>query len=245
MRALTSGGYADLDQVHTGNRDFVRNSPSGQRHEALARGIDNAPRFMRARGVDPAELRTAEFCSSHEALLLDYEAALTRTGSRSGDPYDVSAHKLWTGERTRRLDGAHVGLASRIRDPIGGKPGPAAASDDALALTDRLGPYREPGRLTPSPAWEPTASATARPHRGEGQRRRGAGRLGLRPHARQHLQGGQRAQAPALRRRPRRGPGLLRGPPGPGHPPRRRRVPPPGADLSRGSGPPPPRRAAR
>ncbi|MDT0381029.1 3-deoxy-7-phosphoheptulonate synthase class II [Streptomyces sp. RKND-216] len=148
VRAFTTGGYADLRQVHAWNRDFVRNSPSGQRYEALAREIDQALKFMHACGTDPEELKTVEFYSSHEALLLDYEGALTRTDSRSGDLYDVSGHMLWIGERTRQLDGAHVEFASRVRNPIGVKLGPTTTPEDALTLIDRLDPDREPGRLT-------------------------------------------------------------------------------------------------
>ena len=100
-RAFTTGGYADLHQVHAWNQDFVRESPSGQRYERLAGEIDRALAFMRACGADPEELRTVELYSSHEALLLDYEHALTRQDSRTGQPYDTSAHFVWIGERTR------------------------------------------------------------------------------------------------------------------------------------------------
>jgi 3-deoxy-7-phosphoheptulonate synthase len=148
VRAFTTGGYADLRQVHAWNQDFVRSSPSGQRYEALAREIDRAMHFMRACGVDPEEFRTVEFFSSHEALILDYEAALTRVDSRTGQLYDVSGHMVWIGERTRQLDGAHVEFASRIRNPLGVKLGPATSPEDALALIERLDPEREPGRLT-------------------------------------------------------------------------------------------------
>ncbi|WP_405013732.1 class II 3-deoxy-7-phosphoheptulonate synthase [Kitasatospora sp. NBC_01539] len=148
VRAFTTGGYADLRQVHAWNQDFVRNSPSGQRYERLAREIDNALAFMNACGVAPEEFRTVEFYSSHEALILDYETALTRTDSRTGDLYDVSGHMVWIGERTRQLDHAHIEFASRIRNPIGVKLGPTTSVDDALTLIDRLDPDREPGRLT-------------------------------------------------------------------------------------------------
>ncbi len=148
VRAFTTGGYADLRQVHAWNQDFVRSSPSGQRYEALAREIDSALNFMEACGTDPAEFRTVEFYSSHEALVLDYESALARVDSRTGRLYDVSGHMLWIGERTRQLDGAHVEFASRIRNPLGVKLGPATTPQDALALIERLDPDREPGRLT-------------------------------------------------------------------------------------------------
>ncbi|MCX5213408.1 3-deoxy-7-phosphoheptulonate synthase class II [Kitasatospora sp. NBC_00240] len=148
VRAFTTGGYADLRQVHAWNQDFVRNSPSGQRYEKLAKEIDNALAFMQACGVAPEEFKTVEFFSSHEALVLDYETALTRVDSRTGDLYDVSGHMVWIGERTRQLDGAHIEFASKIRNPIGVKLGPTTTVEDALTLIERLDPEREPGRLT-------------------------------------------------------------------------------------------------
>ncbi|MDH6127239.1 3-deoxy-7-phosphoheptulonate synthase class II [Kitasatospora sp. GP82] len=148
VRAFTTGGYADLRQVHAWNQDFVRNSPAGQRYESLAKEIDNALAFMKACGVAPEEFKTVEFFSSHEALVLDYETALTRVDSRTGDLYDVSGHMVWIGERTRQLDHAHIEFASRIRNPIGVKLGPTTTVDEALTLIDRLDPEREPGRLT-------------------------------------------------------------------------------------------------
>jgi 3-deoxy-7-phosphoheptulonate synthase len=147
-RAFASGGYADLHQAHAWNRDFVAQSPVGQRYERLAGEIDRALAFMNACGVDPGELHGVEFYSSHEALLLEYERALTRTDSRTGLPYDVSAHLVWIGERTRDLDGAHVEFCSRIRNPVAVKLGPAASADEALGLIERLNPDGEPGRLT-------------------------------------------------------------------------------------------------
>lgn len=148
VRAFTTGGYADLRQVHAWNQDFVRNSPSGQRYEKLAKEIDNALAFMQACGVAPEEFKTVEFYSSHEALVLDYETALTRVDSRTGDLYDVSGHMVWIGERTRQLDGAHIEFASKIRNPIGVKLGPTTTVEEALTLIERLDPEREPGRLT-------------------------------------------------------------------------------------------------
>ncbi len=147
-RAFTTGGYADLHQVHAWNQDFVRQSPSGQRYERLAGEIDRALSFMRACGADPDELRTVEFYSSHEALLLPYEQALTRIDSRTGLPYDLSAHFLWIGERTRTIEGAHVEFAAAIRNPIGIKIGPQATPDGVRALIAKLSPDGEPGRLT-------------------------------------------------------------------------------------------------
>jgi 3-deoxy-7-phosphoheptulonate synthase len=147
-RAFTKGGYADLRQVHSWNQDFVAASPAGRRYEEVAGEIDRALAFMHACGADPEEFTGVEFYSSHEALLLDYERALTRIDSRTGLPYDVSAHFLWIGERTRQLDGAHVEFLSKIRNPIGVKLGPTTSPDDALALINKLNPNGEPGRLT-------------------------------------------------------------------------------------------------
>ncbi|RAY16048.1 3-deoxy-7-phosphoheptulonate synthase class II [Actinomadura craniellae] len=147
-RAFTTGGYADLRQAHAWNQDFVAGSPAGQRYERLAGEIDRALSFMAACKIDPEEFHGVEFYSSHEALILEYERALTRIDARTGLPYDVSAHMVWIGERTRDLDGAHVEFLRQIRNPIGVKLGPTTSPDDALALIDRLNPDREPGRLT-------------------------------------------------------------------------------------------------
>ena len=148
VRAFVTGGYADLRQVHTWNTDFVRTSVAGQRYELLAAEIDKAMSFMTAIGADPDALRRVDFHSSHEALLLEYEHAMTRIDSRTELPYNVSGHFVWIGERTRQLDGAHVEYFRHIRNPIGVKLGPAATADDALALAARLNPRNEPGRLT-------------------------------------------------------------------------------------------------
>src|SRR4029077_17168515 len=151
-RAFTTGGYADLHQVHAWNQDFVADSPAGRRYERLAGAIDRALSFMWACGADPQELRTVELYSSHEALLLDYEHALTRLAPRAGQPrgrlYDASAHFLGVGERTRALNGAHVEYARSISNPIGVKIGPDATDADVLALIAALNPERRPGRLT-------------------------------------------------------------------------------------------------
>ncbi len=147
-RAFTNGGYADLHEVHAWNQDFVAESPAGQRYERLAGEIDRALSFMKACGADPEELHGVEFYSSHEGLLLEYERALTRTDSRTGLPYDLSAHLLWIGERTRDLSGAHVEFFSHVRNPIGVKLGPTTSPADAVGLIERLNPDHEPGRLT-------------------------------------------------------------------------------------------------
>ncbi len=148
VRAFTQGGYADLRHVHTWNQDFVRETSAGRRYERMASEIDRALGFMNACGADPEEFHRVEFFAGHEALSLDYERALTRIDSRSGMPYDVSAHFLWIGERTRQLDGAHVDFAARIHNPIGVKIGPTADPDDVAELVERLDPDRVPGRLT-------------------------------------------------------------------------------------------------
>ncbi|GGS48998.1 phospho-2-dehydro-3-deoxyheptonate aldolase [Planobispora rosea] len=148
IRAFTKGGYADLRQVHAWNQDFVAESPAGKRYEQLAREIDQALAFMRACGADPEEFHTVEFYSSHEALILDYDHALTRIDSRTGLPYDVSAHMVWIGERTRQLGSAHVEFFANIRNPIGVKLGPTTSVDDALVLIGKLNPDNEPGRLS-------------------------------------------------------------------------------------------------
>jgi len=147
IRAFTRGGYADLRLVHEWNKGFVGNQANA-RYEVMARDIDKAMRFMIAAGADFEAMRTVDFYSSHEGLLLEYERALTRIDSRTGDPYDVSAHFIWIGERTRQLDGAHVDFLSRVRNPIGVKLGPKTQPEDVLELIDRLDPDREPGRLT-------------------------------------------------------------------------------------------------
>ena len=147
LRAFTNGGFADLREVHSWNRGFT--SGAGyDRYEELAGQIDKAVRFMDAIGADFDALKVVEFYASHEALLLDYEEALARIDSRTGEIYGCSGHLLWIGERTRQLDGAHVDFMARLRNPIGVKLGPTATVDDALRLIDRLDPEREPGRLT-------------------------------------------------------------------------------------------------
>ncbi|MGZ4649787.1 MAG: class II 3-deoxy-7-phosphoheptulonate synthase [Kineosporiaceae bacterium] len=148
VRAFTQGGYADLRQVHAWNQDFVRDSPAGERYERMAGDIDRALAFMHACGADPEEFHRVDLYAGHEALILDYERAMTRIDSRTGLPYDVSGHFVWVGERTRQPGGAHVDFAARVRNPVGVKIGPTAAPEEVLELVDRLDPEREPGRLT-------------------------------------------------------------------------------------------------
>ncbi len=151
LRAFTKGGFADLSQVHRWNREFVVDSPAGQRYENLADEIDRAVQFMQACGVTGetlAELRQVDFFTSHEALLLDYEEPLTRRDSLTGDWYDCSAHMLWIGERTRQVDGAHIEFLRGVRNPVGCKIGPTATADEVLGLCAALDPDHTPGRLT-------------------------------------------------------------------------------------------------
>ncbi|HEV2757782.1 MAG TPA: 3-deoxy-7-phosphoheptulonate synthase class II [Actinomycetota bacterium] len=151
IRAFTKGGFADLRQIHVWNQEFVAASRQGQRYEAIAEQIERALRFMAACGVDLATdsaMHEVDFYTSHEALLLGFEEALTRRDSLTGDWYDCSAHLLWIGERTRHVDGAHVEFLSGVRNPVASKVGPGATPDEVVALCERLNPNREPGRLT-------------------------------------------------------------------------------------------------
>ena len=151
LRAFTSGGFADLTQVHSWNQQFVANSPAGAQYKEIADGITNALAFMRACGItseDHPALHEVDFYTSHEALLLGYEEALTRNDSMSGDWYDCSAHMLWIGERTRQLDGAHIEFLRGVQNPLGCKLGPTATAEDAIKLCEILNPMQIPGRLT-------------------------------------------------------------------------------------------------
>lgn len=148
VRAFVKGGFADLRGVHTWNAQFVRDSQVEAEYEELASEIDRALAFMVACGVEDNALSTVDFYASHEALLLEYERALTRVDSRSQQLYGCSGHMLWIGERTRQLDGAHVELFSRVQNPLGVKLGPSTTVEDAVALADRLDPHHIPGRLT-------------------------------------------------------------------------------------------------
>jgi 3-deoxy-7-phosphoheptulonate synthase len=147
VRAFTQGGFADLRQVHSWNKGFAAN-PANHEYEKMAGEIDKAIKFMEAAGADFDELKRVEFYASHEGLLMDYERPMTRIDSRTGTPYNTSAHFLWVGERTRDLDGAHIDYFSRLRNPIGVKLGPSTSADDMERLIDKLDPNREPGRLT-------------------------------------------------------------------------------------------------
>jgi 3-deoxy-7-phosphoheptulonate synthase len=151
VRAFTKGGFADLAQVHVWNQDFVASSPQGRRYEQLASDIERALGFMAACGIDLSatpQLHQVDVWTSHEGLLLDYEEALTRRDSLTGDWYDCSAHMLWLGDRTRNLDGAHVEFFAGVNNPIGVKLGPDTSAEEVVELCSRLNPDRVPGRLT-------------------------------------------------------------------------------------------------
>jgi 3-deoxy-7-phosphoheptulonate synthase len=151
VRAFTTGGFADLSQVHLWNQQFVASSEEGRRYEQIAAEIDRALRFMAACGIDlEAEhsLHQVDFYTSHDALILGYEEALTRMDSLTGHWYDCSAHMLWVGERTRQLDGAHIDFLSGIHNPVGCKISSSTTPTEVVALCNRLNPDRTPGRLT-------------------------------------------------------------------------------------------------
>jgi 3-deoxy-7-phosphoheptulonate synthase len=151
LRAFAGGGYADLYNIHKWTLGFVADSPQGARYRELTEKISESLAFMAAIGVTPEShprLHQVEFFTSHEALLLNFEEAMTRVDSTTGDWYDTSAHMLWIGERTRQLDGAHVEFMKGIKNPIGMKVGPTLEPDELLRLIDALNPADDPGRLT-------------------------------------------------------------------------------------------------
>lgn len=151
LRAFAKGGFADLNRVHGWNLDFVEDSPLGERYEDLASRIDQALKFMAACGVSSdkvAALRETDFYTSHEALLLPYEEALTRVDSLTGDYYDTSAHFLWVGARTHQEDHAQIEYIRGIKNPLGMKCSPALQPDELMRLIDKLNPENTPGRLT-------------------------------------------------------------------------------------------------
>ena len=151
LRAFTKGGFADLNRVHAWNQEFVATSAEGQRYEQMAAEIERALAFMRACGVDTeshSALHEVDVYTSHEALILGYEEALTRQDSLTGQWYDCSAHMLWIGERTRQLNGAHVEFLRGVGNPIGVKIGASTTADYVLSLCEALNPNRVPGRLT-------------------------------------------------------------------------------------------------
>ncbi len=151
LRAFASGGYANLENAHRWMLGFIKDSPQSARYQELADRISETLGFMRAIGLDPEshqELRQTDFYTSHEALLLGYEQALTRIDSTTGDYYATSGHMLWVGDRTRQIDHAHIEYVRGIKNPLGLKCGPTLKPDDLLKLIDMLDPENEPGRLT-------------------------------------------------------------------------------------------------
>lgn len=151
VRALTGSGTADLHRLHEWNREFVQNSPAGARYEDLAREIDHALSFMAACGVSDTNLQTAQIYCSHEALVVDYERAMLRLAEDHDGAvnlYNLSAHQLWVGERTRGIDGFHIALAALIGNPVGLKIGPTTTPEEAVAYVEKLDPLNQPGRLT-------------------------------------------------------------------------------------------------
>jgi 3-deoxy-7-phosphoheptulonate synthase len=148
VRAFTQGGFADLRQVHSWNKGFAADARFSARYEEMANEIGRALQFMQSAGVDPEAFKSVDFYSSHEALILEYEKALTRVDSRTGNSYDVSAHFVWIGERTRQLDGAHMDFAQKIHNPIGVKLGPKTTVQEVLDIVKKLNPKNEAGRLT-------------------------------------------------------------------------------------------------
>ncbi|MBN2826179.1 MAG: 3-deoxy-7-phosphoheptulonate synthase class II [Campylobacterales bacterium] len=150
LRAFARGGLADLNEVHRWNLEFIKDNPLGQKYEELSDKIDRAMRFMKACGVDSSntpQLSQTVLYTSHEALLLNYEEALTRKDSMTGDWYDCSAHMIWIGDRTRALDEAHIEFFKGIKNPIGCKVGPSMAEDELIEVIDALNPNNEEGRL--------------------------------------------------------------------------------------------------
>ncbi|WP_027166497.1 3-deoxy-7-phosphoheptulonate synthase class II [Mesorhizobium sp. WSM3224] len=151
LRAFAQGGYASLENVHRWMLGFVADSPQGEKYGALANRITETMEFMRAVGITSETnfaLRETDFYTSHEALLLGYEEALTRVDSTSGDWYATSGHMIWIGDRTRQPDHAHVEYCRGIKNPLGLKCGPSLTPDGLMELIDLLNPENEPGRLT-------------------------------------------------------------------------------------------------
>ena len=221
LRAFTKGGFADLGQIHVWNQEFVASSPEGQRYEQIAAEIDRALRFMRACGIDTEgthNLHEVDFYTSHEALLLGYEEALTRQDSLTGGWYDCSAHMLWIGERTRQLDGAHVEFLRGVGNPIGCKIGPTCEPEFVLELCERLNPARIPGRLTLiSRMGVDQGRGRAAAAAAGGPRRRPPGGVGVRPDARQHDHQRVGPQDEGVRRHHGRDRRVRPGPPRRGH----------------------------
>ena len=209
LRAFASGGYADLHEVHRWNLDFVARSPLVDRYRDLAHRIDETLNFMAACGmtsVTTPQIRETDFYTSHEALLLPYEQALTRIDSTSGDWYACSAHFLWIGDRTRQADGAHVEFLRGVKNPLGMKIGPTTEPDDMLRILDTLNPHNEAGRITLISRMGAAHVATKLPPLIRAVEHAGAKvAVAVRPDARQHHLHPKQDQDPQLRCHPGRG----------------------------------------
>ncbi len=214
IRAFAQGGYADLNQVHLWNLSFVADSPLGHRYRDMAERLDETLAFMAACGLTSdttPQIRETEFFTAHEALLLEYEQALTRVDHTTGDWYDTSAHMLWIGDRTRQPDGAHVEFLRGVKNPIGIKIGPTLPADELLRLIDRLNPLNEPGRLTLIVRMGAEAVPQHLPAliRAVGREGRTVVWVSDPMHA-NTVKSGDRLQDPPLQPHPRRGAGVLR-----------------------------------
>jgi len=150
LRAFTRGGFGSLHRVHAWNQEFVKQSPMGRSYERLAKQLSQALNFMEVIGIptDTPQMKQAQFFTSHEALFLGYEEALTREDSTNGGWYDCSGHMLWIGDRTRQLEGAHIDFLRGVLNPLGMKVGPKHDIDDILSIVNRLNPENEAGRMT-------------------------------------------------------------------------------------------------
>ena len=221
LRAFAQGGYANLGSVHQWMLGFVKDSPQSRRYTELADRISETLGFMRAIGLDledHPELRTTDIYTSHEALLLGYEQAMTRVDSTSGDWYCTSGHFLWIGDRTRQTDHAHVEFCRGIKNPLGLKCGPSSKADDLLRLIDMLNPDNAPGRLTLICRMGSDKAGDLLPPLDSRRQAGGpAGGMVMRPDAWQHHLLGVRLQDPAVRPHPVRGEGILCGSPGRRH----------------------------
>ena len=206
LRAFAQGGYADLHRVHAWNQDFVADSPQGERYRELADRLTETLDFMAACGLDSdttPQIRETEFYTSHEALFLSYEQALTRVDSTTDEWYDCSAHLVWLGDRTRQVDGAHAEFLRGIKNPIGMKCGPTLEPDDLLRLIDWLNPQNKPGRLTLITRMGADKVEARLPRLIRTVQSRGArGRMVHRPDARQHDHLDKRLQDPDVRPHP-------------------------------------------
>ncbi len=226
LRAFATGGYANLGSVHQWMLGFLKDSPQSRRYQELADRISDALNFMRACGLDlesHPELRATDFYTSHEALLLGYEQALTRVDSTTGDWYATSGHMIWIGDRTRQLDHGHVEYFRGIKNPIGLKCGPSLKPDELLQLIDVLNPDNEPGRLTLISRFGADKVGEHLPQLIRAVKREGrVGGLVVRSDARQHHHLDHRLQDPAVRPHPVGGEVVLRHPCRGRHPCRRR-----------------------